>query len=108
MKLSEILIKPILSEKANQHAGKEKHLFFQGGRKANKLEIKKAMEEFYGVNVAEVRTLVVPAKAKSRNTKAGVISGRKSGYKKALVTVAEVRQSISTPTFDPVTESAKK
>jgi large subunit ribosomal protein L23 len=40
------------------------------------------------VNVAEVRTLVVPAKAKSRNTKSGVISGRKPGYKKALVTVA--------------------
>lgn len=62
---------------------------FKVARKANKLEIKKAVESFYGVNVAEVRTLVVPSKSKSRMTKAGVISGRKPGYKKALVTVAE-------------------
>jgi len=88
MKLAEVLIKPILSEKANQMQEKRSIYSFRVSRKANKLEIKKAVEEFYGVNVAEVRTLVVPAKAKSRNTKSGVISGRKPGYKKALVTVA--------------------
>jgi large subunit ribosomal protein L23 len=47
------------------------------------------VEDFYGVNVADVRTLVVPSKAKSRMTKSGVISGRKPGYKKALVTLAQ-------------------
>ena len=47
------------------------------------------MEEFYGVNVTDVNTVVVPSKAKSKFTKAGFISGRKAGYKKAYVTVAE-------------------
>jgi large subunit ribosomal protein L23 len=36
-----------------------------------------------------VNTSVVPAKAKARMTKAGVLNGRKSGYKKAIVTLAE-------------------
>jgi len=88
MRLAEILIKPILSEKSNQMQEKRGIYSFKVARKANKLEIKKAVESFYGVNVAEVRTLVVPSKSKSRMTKAGVISGRKPGYKKALVTVA--------------------
>ena len=89
MRLAEILIKPILSEKSNQMQETRGIYSFKVARKANKLEIKKAVESFYGVNVAEVRTLVVPSKSKSRMTKAGVISGRKPGYKKALVTVAE-------------------
>ena len=89
MRLAEILIKPILSEKSNQMQEKRGIYSFKVARKANKLEIKKAVESFYGVTVAEVRTLVVPSKSKSRMTKSGVISGRKPGYKKALVTVAE-------------------
>jgi large subunit ribosomal protein L23 len=89
MKLAEILIKPILSEKANKLQEKRTIYSFRVARKANKLEIKKAVESFYGVNVTDVHTLVVPSKAKSRMTKSGVISGRKPGYKKALVTLAE-------------------
>lgn len=89
MKLAEVLIKPILSEKANQLQEKRSIYSFRVARKANKLEIKKAVEDFYGVNVTDVRTLVVPSKAKSRMTKSGVISGRKPGYKKALVILAE-------------------
>jgi large subunit ribosomal protein L23 len=89
MKLAEVLIKPILSEKANQLQEKRSIYSFRVARKANKLEIKKAVEDFYGVNVADVRTLVVPAKAKSRMTKSGIINGRKPGYKKALVILAE-------------------
>ena len=89
MKLSEILVKPILSEKANAQQEKLRRYAFRVSRKANKLEIKKAIESFYGVTVVNVNTAVVPGKYKSRNTKAGVISGRKPGYKKAFVTVAE-------------------
>ena len=58
-------------------------------RKANKLEIKKAVESFYGVQVQDVNTIVVPSKAKARYTKAGFIVGRKPAKNKALVTVAE-------------------
>ena len=89
MKLSEVLIKPILTEKANSQQEKLRRYAFKVAKKANKLEIKKAIESFYGVTVQEVNTLVVPGKNKSRFTKAGVIEGRKPGYKKAFVTVAE-------------------
>jgi large subunit ribosomal protein L23 len=89
MKTADILIRPILSEKSNRMQEKSGIYSFRVARKANKLEIKKAVEAFYSVNVADVRTVVVPAKSKSRMTKAGVISGRKPGYKKALVTLAE-------------------
>lgn len=89
MKPSDILIKPILSEKANKLSEKQNRYSFVVDRKANKLEIKKAVEQFYGVQVSEVNTIVVPSKAKSRYTKAGFVSGRKPAKKKAIVTVAE-------------------
>jgi large subunit ribosomal protein L23 len=89
MKVAEVLIKPIVSEKSNQMAEKKRTYAFRVHRRANKLEIKKAVEEFYGVAVDDVHTLVVPGKNKTRYTKAGFIKGQKPAYKKALVTVAE-------------------
>lgn len=89
MKLSEVLIKPILTEKANAQQESLRRFAFKVARKANKLEIKKAVEEFYGVNVIDVNTSVVPGKNKTRFTKKGFISGVKPAFKKALVTVAE-------------------
>jgi large subunit ribosomal protein L23 len=87
MKLSDVLIKPILSEKANKQSEKFNRYAFVVDRKANKLEIKKAVELFYGVQVEEVNTMVVPSKLKSKYTKAGYIVGRKPAKKKAMVTV---------------------
>jgi len=89
MKLSDVLIKPILSEKANGQQEKLRRYAFRVAKEANKLEIKKAIESFYGVSVTDVNTVVVPGKNKTRYTKAGFIKGRKSSYKKAMVTVAE-------------------
>lgn len=89
MKLSEVLIKPILTEKANLQQNKLRKYSFRVDKKANKLEIKKAVESFYGVTVTDVNTVVAPAKNKSRFTKAGYIQGVKSGYKKAMVTISE-------------------
>src|SRR5262245_12602825 len=89
MKLSEVLIKPILTEKANAQQDKLRRYAFKVAKKANKLEIKKAVESFYGVTVTNVKTTVAHGKNKSRFTKSGVISGRKPSYKKAFVTVAE-------------------
>ena len=89
MKPSDILIKPILTEKANAQQDTLRRYAFKVAKKANKLEIKKAVEAFYGVTVTNVNTSVSPGKNKSRFTKVGVISGRKPGYKKAYVTVAE-------------------
>ena len=89
MKPSDILIKPVLSEKANKQAEKMNRFTFIVDRKANKLEIKKAVELFYGVQVEAVNTQVVPSKLKAKYTKAGFIVGRKPAKKKAIVTVAE-------------------
>ena len=89
MNISDVLLKPILTEKANAQQEKLRRYAFKVAKKANKLEIKKAIESFYGVTVTNVNTSVLPGKNKSRFTKAGVISGRKPGYKKAFVTVAE-------------------
>jgi large subunit ribosomal protein L23 len=89
MKLSDVLIKPILTEKANAQQEKLRRYAFRVDRKANKLEIKKAVENFYGITVVDVNTTVVPGKAKARSTKAGIVQGRKPSYKKALITVAE-------------------
>jgi large subunit ribosomal protein L23 len=89
MKSAEVLIKPILTEKANAQQEKLRRYAFKVNRKANKLEIKKAIHEFYGVTVVNVNTAVVPGKNKTRFTKAGYIQGQKPAYKKALVTVAE-------------------
>ncbi|HLO83251.1 MAG TPA: 50S ribosomal protein L23 [Chitinophagaceae bacterium] len=89
MRLNEILIKPILTEKANAFQEKKRTFSFRVAREANKLEIKNAVESFYGVSVEDVRTVVVPGKNKSRFTKSGFVKGRKPAYKKAYVVVAE-------------------
>ena len=89
MKLSDVLLKPVLSEKVNKQTEKFNRYTFIVDRKANKLEIKKAVEDFYGIQVKEVNTLVMPSKAKSRNTKAGIVTGRKPAKKKAIVTIVE-------------------
>ena len=89
MNLSDVLLKPILTEKANAQQETLQRYAFKVAKKANKLEIKKAVEQFYGVTVVNVNTSVTPAKNKSRFTNAGMISGRKPAYKKAYVTIAE-------------------
>ena len=89
MKLTDVLVKPILTEKANLQQEKLRTYAFKVDKKANKLEIKKAVEEFYGVKVADVNTAVAPGKNKSRQTKKGRIEGTRPAYKKAFVTVGE-------------------
>jgi large subunit ribosomal protein L23 len=89
MKLSEVLIKPVLSEKVNRLTEKYNRYTFIVNRKANKLEIKRAVEDFYGITVEDVNTTVMPSKVKMRNTKSGLLVGRKPAKKKAIVTVAK-------------------
>ena len=57
-------------------------------RDANKVEIKNAVEQMYGVSVKDVNTVNYHGKRKSRYTKAGMLSGRTNHYKKAIVTLA--------------------
>jgi large subunit ribosomal protein L23 len=88
MQPNEVLIKPIVTEKVNKLTEKSNRYAFQVDKRANKLEIKKAVETFYGVSIIDVNTLVVPAKSRVRSTTKGIMKGRKPGYKKAIVTVA--------------------
>jgi len=84
-----ILIKPIISEKAESLSDKLKQYTFMVNRKANKIEIRKAVEQMYSVSVESVNTMVMPGKTKKRFTRAGVQSGRVAPFKKAIVTLGE-------------------
>ena len=68
---------------------KENKASFVVHRRANKIEIKNAVESTYNVSVVSVNTAVMPGKTKSRNTKSGVIKGKSSSFKKAIVKLAE-------------------
>ncbi|MBT1696539.1 50S ribosomal protein L23 [Fulvivirgaceae bacterium PWU4] len=83
-----ILKKPLVTEKVSSLNEKGKYGFIVDAA-ANKVEIKKAVEKQYGVNVEKVNTMNVMGKLKTRYTKAGVLAGRKPNYKKAIVTLAE-------------------
>jgi len=82
-----ILKKPLVTEKVSALNEKGKYGFIVDAD-ANKVEIKKAVEKQYGVNVERVNTMLVMGKKKTRYTKAGVLAGRKPSYKKAIVTLA--------------------
>lgn len=83
-----VLVKPLVTEKVSALNEKGKYGFVVN-RKANKVEIKKAVEKMYGVTVEDVNTMNYLGKAKSRFSKSRMISGRASSFKKAIVTVAD-------------------
>lgn len=82
-----VLIKPIISEKMTGIAEKYNRYGFIVNRKATKTQIKKEIEEIYGVKVRQVNTLIQRGKSTSRYTKAGMITGQKNTVKKAFVFV---------------------
>ena len=82
-----VLKKPLVTEKVSALNEKGKYGFIVDAE-ANKVEIKKAVEKQYGVNVEKVNTMNVMGKLKTRYTKAGVLAGRRPNYKKAIVTLA--------------------
>ena len=80
-----IIIKPIISEKATYLTDLRGQYSFLVDTKANKIQIKKAVEEAYGVKVAEVRTMIYAPKVSSRYTKKGLRVGKTNKLKKAVV-----------------------
>ena len=87
--MKEILIKPLITEKMSADTERTNSYGFVVALGANKIEIKKAIENEYSVSVTKVRTLRVDGKARQRFTKTGVVKGRTNSYKKALVSLAE-------------------
>ena len=84
-----IIIKPLLTEKMTKIGETFNKYGFIVKRDVNKLQIKVAIEEMYNVTVTSVNTIRYAGKTKSRNTKAGVITGKTNAFKKAIVTLAE-------------------
>jgi len=85
----EIVLKPIVTEKMTELGEKLNRFGFVVSKEANKLEIKKAIEEMYDVTVLAVNTMNYQGTAKSRYTKAGMVNGRTNSYKKAIVTLQD-------------------
>ena len=84
-----VLIKPIVTEKMTELGEKRNQFGFIVDKKANKIEIKSAIEEMYDVSVTSINTLRYGGKAKSRFSRTGVVQGKTPAYKKAVVTLAE-------------------
>ena len=84
-----VIIKPIVTEKMTALSEKYNRYGFVVDRRADKLQIKKAVEDMYGVKVDSVNTLIQRGKDTSRYTKAGMIKGKKSSFKKAIVQLKE-------------------
>ncbi len=85
----QILVKPIVTEKLNDISEKLNQFGFVVNKNANKLQIKKAVEEMYNVTVERVNTINYAGKIKSRHTKSGVQVGKTAAFKKAIVTLVE-------------------
>ena len=84
MRAQEIILEPIMTEKS--YAGIPNKVYtFKVATAANKIEIRKAVEELFEVQVARVNTISCKGKTKTRNTKSGQVVGKTSDYKKAVV-----------------------
>ena len=80
-----VLIAPVVSEKSYGLIADRGKYTFKVHPAAHKTQIRQAVEEVFGVSVIDVNVSKVPSKPKRR----GMIMGRRSGWKKAVVTVAE-------------------
>ena len=90
--MSQLIIKPILSEKSNLLNQQKKHVF-QVARHANKISIKQAIEKRFDVKVGKVAIINMKGKTKSMTIKSSGktlrTEGRRSAWKKAIVTLKE-------------------
>jgi len=84
-----ILVKPIITEKATNDSELFNRYAFVVDKRANKIEIKEAVEAAYGVSIESIKTMNYPVKRSVKHTKKGLVQGSKSGYKKAIIQLAE-------------------
>ncbi|MDE7261566.1 MAG: 50S ribosomal protein L23 [Oscillospiraceae bacterium] len=86
----DVIIRPIISERSMAAVADKKYVF-EVAPAAGKIEIKKAVEEAFGVKVAKVNTMIVPGKAK--RVGAGR-PGRTKDWKKAIVQLTDDSKTI--------------
>jgi len=84
-----IIIKPIVTEKVTKESEVLNRFGFFVNKKANKIQIKKAVEAAYGVTVVSVNTMNVRPDRTTKYTKSGLIQGKTNDEKKAFVQVQE-------------------
>ncbi|MCT7904055.1 50S ribosomal protein L23 [Candidatus Ornithobacterium hominis] len=84
-----IILKPVITEKATNDSEFNNRYAFYVKPTANKLEVKRAVEELYGVDVLDVKTMIYAPKYKSKYTKTGLQVGKTNKLKKAVVQVAD-------------------
>jgi len=82
-----VLKQPIITEKMSKSGEKLGHYGFIVNDKANKIQIRQAIEKMYSVTVERVNTIRVPGKTRTRATKSGMSKGTTGYYKKAIVTL---------------------
>ena len=83
-----LIVKPIITEKANGLTEKLGRYSFVVDKTANKIQIKTAIEKNYGVTVQAVNTIRYAAKLK-RNKKTWQMDGKTSAFKKAIITLKD-------------------
>ncbi len=81
----DVILRPVVSERSVQLLQQQNKYTFAVAKDANKIEIKRAVEQLFGVKVAKVNTMIVPGKLRRR----GAAVGRRPDWKKAIVTLAE-------------------
>jgi len=84
-----ILFKPIITEKASKISERLNQFTFLVDKRSNKIQIKKAVEDVYGVKVDNVSTINYGSERKKRYTKNGIQNGKSNSVKKAIVKLAE-------------------
>lgn len=84
-----VILRPIITEKATNDSELNNRYAFFVDTKSNKIEIKKAIQSMYNVDVLSVKTMVYAPKVKSRYTKSGLQVGATNKMKKAIVEIAE-------------------
>lgn len=94
MRAHEIIIRPLLTEKS--YAGIANKVYtFEVAKDANKIQIAKAVEEVFGVEVEKVNTMIVKGHKKVQNTKSGRTVGKTGDMKKAIVILTEKSKPIA-------------
>ncbi|MBN2890418.1 MAG: 50S ribosomal protein L23 [Bacteroidales bacterium] len=84
----DILIKPVNTEKVTDLEKLNQYVFIVH-MKANKIEVKNAIEKVYGVKVLSVNTVRYAGKRRERFTKGGLVRGKTRSFKKAYITLAD-------------------
>ena len=94
MDANEIIVRPLLTEKSYSGIQNKTYTFIVN-KNANKVQIAKAVEEKFKVEVEKVNTILVKGKKKSQNTRQGRTVGKTSDYKKAIVSLTKDSKTIA-------------